>query len=331
MEVVLFDNNNNKEKTDEFINVYNWTYVIPSEVITDFEKTYHVKVNYDNYSSNEELLAKIQSPSHNYDLIFPSDYMVQIMIKQDLLAPLNYSNIPNSENISDDFKGLFFDPKDKYSIPFEWSTAGISVNTNKVQNYNKSWDILFDEKFKNDVTVLDDMRYGILPAIFKLGYNPNTKEEDEINKAKELMFKQKEFVKAYSSDTYIDMLKKEEVAIAYGWSIDLLKIQKEKPHIRYFIPKEGSTKIIELMCIPKESKRKGLAEKFINYILIPEIHAKISNYSMATNPNEKAKPFINENYRSISDSVDMDKLFFLKDVGDATIFYDNAWNDIKNK
>ena len=327
--------NEEGDKLADKLNVYNWAYVIPDEVIKGFEEKYNVKVTYDNYYSNEELLAKIQNPSNGYDVIFPSDYMIDIMVKQNLLSELNYEHIPNADNVSDKFKGLFYDLDNKYSLPFQWSTAGIGINTNEVKELPNSWEALFDEKYKGKITVLDDMRYGIVPALLLKGYDVNTTNEDELNEAKKLMIEQKKLLKAYSSDTYIDLLKSGEIWLAYGWGIDILQMERELPSIKYFVPKEGTTKAIESMCIPKTSNRKKTAETFINYILDAKVHADISNYSLAANPNEASMKFIENAVKTNSnvypDSTELNKFVFLKDVGDATPLYDKVWNEIKNQ
>lgn len=316
------------------LNVYNWTFVLPETVIKDFEKEFGVKVTYDNYYSNEELLAKIQNPTHGYDVIFPSDYMIEIMIKQKLLSKVNYGNIPNADNIDERFKNSFYDPTNEYSLPFQWTTAGIGVNTDEMKDFDPSWDILFDPGNSGEISMLDDMRYGLAPALIKLGYSPNTKDENALDEAGELMKKQKTLVKAYSSDNYMDLLKSGETSIAYGYSVDFLQMHRELPNIEYVLPKEGSTMAVESMVIPKDSKRKATAEAFINYILRPEVHAKITEYSLAANPNKAALEFLSDEIKNnkniFPDQSTLDKMVYLRDVGDATPLYDKTWNSIKN-
>lgn len=325
---------NPTQKLSGTLSVYNWSFVVPEDVLHDFENQYHVKLVYDNFSNNEELLAKIQNPSHGYDVIFPSDYMVEIMIKQNLLQKLNFDSIPNAANIDPNFRGKFFDPKNEYSIPFQWSTAGIGINTRFVKDDRTSWDILFDQKYKGKISVLDDMRYGIAIALIKLGYSPNTTNLKELEQAKMMMQKQKPLVKAYSSDTYIDLLKSGEVWISYGYSVDILQMNREMPDIKYIIPEEGATMAIESMCIPKGSTKMETAEAFINYILDPKIHARITKYSLAGNPNAAAKKYLDDSLKNnknlFPDSTMLTKLVFLKDVGDKTPAYEKTWNEIKN-
>ncbi|RME93054.1 MAG: spermidine/putrescine ABC transporter substrate-binding protein [Candidatus Hydrogenedentota bacterium] len=323
------------EKLSKELNVYNWSYYIGKNTIPNFEREFNVKVNYDNYSSNEELLAKLQSGAKGYDVIFPSDYMVQIMIKQKLLEPLNMKNIPNFKNIAQKFKNLPFDPNNKFSIPYLWGTTGIGINTEKVQDYVDGWDILWNMKYKGRITILDDMRFGIVPALKKLGYSINTTNPKELEEAKRLLMIQKPLVKAYTSDTYIDMLKSGDSWIAYGYSGDIYQVAKENPSIRYVIPKEGTCIWVDNMCIPKGAPHKYTAEVFINYILRPEVSAEISNETWYANPNEASYGLTNPkiiNDPSIYPPKEiLDKCEFLKDVGDATILYSKIWSQVKSK
>lgn len=317
------------------LNVYNWTNVIPTGVIQAFEKQYNVKVNYDGYSSNEELLSKLQASPGSYDVVFPSDYMVDIMRKQNLLEKIDWQQVPNFKNIDPKFLHAFYDPENTYSVPFQWSTVGIGVDTSRLNIKEASWDLLFDPKLKGRITMLDDMRYGMAPALIKLGYSINTQDSAQLLKAKTLMLAQKALVKAYSSDTYIDLLKSGEVDLVYGYSIDLLQAGRENKNIIYLLPKEGAAKGIESMVIPIKAKHIKLAQVFINYILDAKTHATISNYSLATNPNKASLPYIPENIKNnhniFPDSSILEKLYYLQDVGDVTPLYDKIWNEIKNQ
>ena len=183
--------------------------------------------------------------------------------------------------------------------------------------------------------MLDDIRYGMAPALIKLGYSVNTQDAAQLEKARDLMIAQKPLVKAYSSDTYIDLLKSGEVDLVYGYSIDLLQAARQNKNIVYLLPKEGATKGVESMVIPVKAKHIRLAELFINYILNATVHASISNYSMATNPNKAALQYIPDSIKNnpniFPDSATLVKLYYLHDVGNATPIYNKIWNEIKNK
>lgn len=325
---------NGENKLSDKLNVYNWDGLLAPNTVSDFEKKNNLKVTYDLFASNEELLAKLQAGAKGYDLIFPSDYMTDIMIKQGMLEKIDFTNIPNYSSISPKFKGLPFDPKNEYSIPFQYSAVGIAVDTSKVKNFKRSWSMLFDEKYKGHISMLDDIRYGMVPALKYLGLSINTTNEKELNTAKKLMIKQKELVRAYSSDTYRDMLKSGEVWIAQGYTGDVYQVMKENPNIIYFIPEEGSALAVESMCIPKGAPHKFTAEYFMNYILTPQVHGAITNSSLYANPNDSAKKFIDSkilNDKAIFiDNTKIDKSQYIQDVGSTTTLYDKIWTEIKS-
>ena len=314
--------------------VYNWSYYISESAIPNFEKEFGVKVIYDNYSSNEELLAKLQAGATGYDLIFPSDYMVGMMSEQGLLEEFDLTNIPNFKNISEKFKNLSFDPGNKYSIPYLWGTTGIGVNTEKVEEEVNSWSILWNEKYKGRISMLDDMRGLANPALKVLGYSINTTDPKEIEEAKQKLIEQKPLVKVYTSDTYIDLLKSGDIWLAQGYSGDVFQVTKENEAIKYFIPKEGTDIWVDNMCIPKGAKNKYTAEVFVNYLLRPEVSAEISNFTWYANPNEASHQFIKPeilNDPSIYPPQEvLDKCEFQKDVGDATTYYEQLFNEVKS-
>ncbi len=316
------------------LNVYNWSNYIGKNTVQDFEKEFGIKVNYDTYASNEELLAKIQAGVKGYDIIVPSDYMVTIMVKQNLLSPLDMNKIPNFAGVSDKFKNLSFDPANKYSVPYHWGTNGIGIDTTKVTEKVDSWDILWNKKYKGRITMLDDMRAGLIPAMKKLGYSINTLDPKQLEKAKQLMIEQKPLVKAYSSETYIDMLKSGDAWISYGYSGDVYQVAKDNHNIRYVIPKEGTNIWIDNMCIPQNAPHKETAELFIDYILRPKVSADITNETWYASPVEPAKQYIKKEILDDPNIYPTDEIIgkceFIKDVGDATKMYDRIWNEIKS-
>jgi spermidine/putrescine transport system substrate-binding protein len=314
--------------------VYNWSYYISESAVPNFENQFGVKVVYDNYSSNEELLAKLQAGATGYDLIFPSDYMVGMMSEQGLLEEFALTNIPNFKNIAEKFKNLSFDPLNKHSIPYLWGTTGIGVNTEKVEEEVNNWSILWNEKYKGRISMLDDMRGLANPALKVLGYSINTTDPKEIEEAKLKLIEQKPLVKVYTSDTYVDLLKSGDIWLAQGYSGDIFQVVKENEAIKYFIPKEGSDIWVDNMCIPKGAKNKYTAEVFVNYLLRPEVSAEISNFTWYANPNEASHKFIKPeilNDPSIYPPQEvLDKCEFQKDAGDAAKYYEQLFNEVKS-
>jgi len=313
--------------------VYNWSYYISESAVPNFEKEFGVKVIYDNYSSNEELLARLQAGATGYDLIFPSDYMVGMMSEQGLLEEFNLTNIPNFKNIAEKFKNLSFDPGNKHSIPYLWGTTGIGVNTEKVKEEVNSWSILWNEKYKGRISMLDDMRGLANPALRVLGYSINTTDPNQIKEANQKLIEQKPLVKVYTSDTYIDLLKSSDIWLAQGYSGDVFQVMKENEAIKYVIPNEGTDMAVDNMCIPKGAKNKYTAEVFVNYLLLPEVSAEISNFTWYANPNEASHKFIKPeilNDPSIYPPQEvLDGCEFQKDAGDATKYYEQLFNEVK--
>lgn len=323
-----------ENKLSNRLNVYNWPYYVAEGTIPKFEKEFGVKVIYDNYSSNEELLAKLQAGASGYDLIFPSDYMVGIMKEEGLIEELDMANIPNFKHIDKKFRDLPFDPKNKYSIPYLWGTTGIGVNTEKVANTVDSWKYLWDEKYKGRISMLDDMRGIANPALKLLGYSINTTDPKKIEEAKQMLIRQKPLVKMYTSDTYVEFLKSGDIWLAQSYSGDVFQVMKENKSMNYIIPKEGSDIWVDNMCIPKGAKSKYTAEVFINYLLRPEVSAEISNFTWYANPNKASHEYIKPNIMnnpSIYPSEEvLEKCEFQIDVGDSTKLYEDLYNEIKS-
>jgi spermidine/putrescine transport system substrate-binding protein len=318
------------------LNVYNWNFYIGKNTIKNFEKEFNIKVRYDLYSTNEEMLGKIQTGMQSYDVVFPSDYTVGAMIKDGLLEELRFENIPNFKNVDERFTGLAYDPQNKYSIAYQFGTQGIAVNTEKVTEPVESWDILWDPKYKEKMVILDDMRAAFVIALKKLGYSINTKDPKKLEEARNLLIQQKPLLKAYTAETPKDLLKSGDIWIAGGYSGDIYQVIREAPHIRYILPKEGTNLFVDAMCIPKNAPHRDEAELFINYLLRPDVSAEISNDIWYRGTNKAAKPFIRTevlNDPGINPSGEfLKKCEPLENLGEElTRIYDRLWNDIKNK
>ena len=321
------------------LHVYNWSEYIDPEIYTDFEEEFGVKVIEDTFASNEDLLAKMQAGASGYDLIVPSDYMVTIMNELDLLAELNFDNIPNFKNISDKFKDPSYDPGNKHSVPYDWGTTGIGYDTNVVEQVPDSWAYLFDpalaSQYAGKISMLNDSRESIGAALKYLGYSLNTTDEAQLEEAKQLLIQQKPWVATYDSEAFEDLLAAGETALAHGWGGDFYMAMADAPQIAYAIPKEGGVIWTDNLAIPKTAPSQYTAEVFINYLLRPEVGAQNCNYTWYASPNTAAEEFINPDILNDPGIYPPDevlaKLEFLKDVGEATSLYDRIWTEIKSE
>lgn len=254
------------------INVYNWGQYISNgeddtlNVIKEFEKQYGIKVNYTTYATNEELYTKLKAGAGDYDVIIPSDYMISKLIEEDMLEQLNYDNIPNANNLMDKFKTTDYDPNNKHSIPYTWGTVGLVYNTTMVDGKIDSWNALFDPKYKNNILMFDNSRdaFGIGSKL--LGFSQNTTDKNQLYKISQKLKEEKPLVQSYVMDQIFDKMENDEAAIAPYYAGDAVNMMANNKNLAYAFPKEGTNLFIDAMCIPKGSKNKDNAEKFINFM-----------------------------------------------------------------
>ncbi len=319
------------------LHVYNWSEYIDPQIYADFEKEFGVHVVEDTFASNEELLAKLQAGATGYDVIVPSDYMVEIMIEEGLLVELNHEDIPNIKNVDPKFANPPYDPGMVHCVPYQWGTTGIGYNSEVLEEPPDSWAYLFDpavaSEYAGQLTMLNDSRESMGAALKYLGYSLNTTNEAQLTEARDLLIQQKKWVYAYDSEQYEDLLSANETVLAHGWSGDFFMAAVEDERIWYAIPKEGGTIWADNLCIPKTASSQYTAEVFINYLLRPEVGAAISNFTWYASPNAAAEEFIDaeilEEPAIYPPPEVMDKLEWIKDVGEATPLYERMWTEVK--
>lgn len=323
------------EAQDLTLNLYNWSTYMNPEILTEFEKKFAVKIQSDTYDSTEALYAKLKPGNPGYDVIFPSDYGVSIMSKEKLLEPINLANIPNIKHQDKKFINVPFDPKNQYSFPYLWGTMGLGYNYKKTGKVVESWSQVFDSQMNGKVALLNELRTMLGGILIYLGYDPNTTKAEEINKARDFLIKHKDIIVAFANDNGQDLLNQGEVELAVEWSGDVFQVMEQNADIRYSIPSEGSVVWLDNMAIPKNAPHKALAEKFINFMLTPEIAAKNANFLKYATPNKTAlennliNPELKKNPAIYPSPEVFNKLVYIKDVGEANKLYDQAWNDLK--
>ena len=276
--------------------VYNWGEYIDPEVIEMFEEETGYKVHYEEFETNEEMYTIVAKGARTYDVICPSDYMVEKMIENDLLAEIDYENIPNIENIGNQYmeSAEGFDPDNKYCVPYCWGTVGICYNKKMVTEEVNSWSILFDEKYSGQILMQASVRDAYCVALSYLGYSINTLNEDELKEATELLVEQKPIVQAYVIDQVRDKMIKNAAAVSVIYSGEAIYMQEENPDIEYVVPDEGSNVWIDGWVIPKECQNKEAAEAWINFMCKPEIALMNFEYITYSTPNEAARELIED-------------------------------------
>jgi spermidine/putrescine transport system substrate-binding protein len=319
------------ESSPRELNLYAMSDYFPAEVIAEFEKQTNSKVRYDNFSNNEELLAKLQAGATGYDVIVPSDYMVTALIANNLLLPINAAKLPNLSNLGAEFRNLAFDPKAEFSVPYMWGTTGVVYNSKFVKDPQESWDLLFKAEFKGRVSLLEDTREAIGIAMRKLGYSANSTSKAELAKAEDLFSKLKPNIRIYTTDPK-QHLASEDVWIAQTYSGDAAVAASTKPEMKYFVPHEGATLWIDNLAIPAGARNEELAHQFINFILEPRIAKVLTEKLFYSTPNGGAEALVaDENLRaSHIKKLKNAKLELLKDLGSDMQLWDEAWTKIKS-
>ncbi|WDV44455.1 spermidine/putrescine ABC transporter substrate-binding protein [Clostridiaceae bacterium M8S5] len=307
------------------LNVYNWGDYIKKSVLEDFEKEYNISINYEEFATNEDMYIKLKQGGTNYDVVIPSDYMIEKMIKEDMLEKIDMKNITNYKEIDENLKNLVFDPKNEYSVPYLWGTVGIVYNSKVIKEKVNSWDILWDEKYKDQILMLDSSRDSIGIALKKLGYSFNSKNEKELAEAKQELIKQRPLVLAYVVDEGKDKMLSGEATIGVFWSGDAMVLAAENPDLKYVVPKEGSNLWFDSMVIPKGSKHKKEAELFINYLSQKDVAKKTAEYIMYYTPNVETKKMLGIEYPSLEQ---LNHCEIFRDPGEFIKNYDRIWTEV---
>ena len=317
----------NKSNSNKVNNVFNCGDYIDEELITKFEEETGYKVEYSTYDTNEIMYSKIKSGSNKYDLVFPSDYMIEKMINEGMAEKINFDNIPNYKYIDEKFKNLSYDPNNEYSVPYMWGTIGIIYNPEIVKEEVKSWDILWDKKYDKEIIMFNSVRDTMAIALSKLGYSMNSTNPEEIKQAADILIEQKPIVKAWFVDQVKDAMINDEAALATVWSGDANYIISENPKLEYVVPEEGSNKWFDAMVIPKDAPNKEGAEAFINFLTDPENSLQNVDYIQYYTPNWKTYEMLDDEVKeSYPTDETLDNCEVFKDLDrDSLKIYDDEW------
>ncbi|MCB5711845.1 extracellular solute-binding protein [Lactonifactor longoviformis] len=324
--------------SNEQVVVYNWGEYLDPEAIELFEKETGIDVVYEEYETNEIMYPKILSHAISYDVVCPSDYMIQRMIENDLLAEINWDNVPNIKNIDPTYmeQSKSFDPENKYSVPYCFGTVGILYNKTMVDEPIDSWNVLWDETYKDNILMQDSVRDAFAVALKRRGYSLNSTEVGELTQATNDLIEQKPLVQAYVIDQVRDKMIGNEAAIGVIYSGEAIYTQRENHDLEYVIPKEGSNVWIDSWVIPKNAENKENAEAFINFLCRPDIALMNFEFITYSTPNLEGRKLIEDEdirnsriaFPTGEDLENCETFRFLGD--DVDSYYNELWNKVKS-
>ena len=330
------------DQIDGDLALYNWAEYIDEEQLQEFADQYGISYSLNSYDSNEAMQPIVSEGNSGYDVIVPSDYMVSVMIDAGSLMALNYDAIPNSSNLSADFSGLYYDPEGAYSMPYQWGTTGMAVNTAVVgTDFPRSWGLIFDPalsaEYDGKIQLLNDPRETLGAALRYLGYSNNTTNIDELNEARDLVKATASRLAAFNTDSADEFLTSGETVIAHGYSGDMFVqfLETDNPDdYVYFVPEEGGTRWIDNFSIAFDAPHPCTAHTFINWMYGGEQGAALTNWNYYNTPNDAAVPMLDEDLLAfVNDPAilvgGVDSLEALQDTGDFETNYSDAFVEAK--
>lgn len=334
------------------LNVYNWGEYISDgsegsvNVNKEFTKLTGIKINYTNYTSNEDMYAKIVSGGASYDIIIPSDYMIQRLIAEDRLEKLDFTNIPNYKYIDERYKGLYFDANDEYSVPYNVGVVGVIYNKTMVDGTPDSWGLLWDEKYSGNILMFNNPRDAFAIAQFYQGIDVNLTDKESWQKAYDKLLEQKSLVKAYVMDEVFNKMESGAAAIAPYYAGDFLSMYENNNDLAFFYPKEGTNVFVDSICIPKGCENKAAAELYINFLLDPNVALQNAETICYASPNtgvvesEEYQEFLEElhpdafdilypDYETLYPGVDINTYYFHDFPAETHTMINDFWNQLK--
>ncbi len=332
----------NRDLAGTTLTVYNWGEYISDgsddsiDVNREFEKLTGIKVNYLTFESNETMFSQVENGGVNYDIVIPSDYMIERMIKADMLAEIDTSKLSNYDLIDEKYKGenIFFDPENKYSVPYNVGMVGIIYNGAKIKDIEHSWNVLWDKKYKDMALNFNNPRDAFMTAQCLLGQDLNSTNPKDWEKAAEKLKEGKDNLQAYVMDEVYGKMETGEAYIAPYYAGDFLTMKETNEDLEFFYPKEGTNIFIDSVCILKKSKNYEAAMMYINFLLEPQIATANAEYIGYASPNTAV--INNEDYCYYNDPIlypsdeEMPKTQYYHDIDKETRKkYEMLWIDVK--
>lgn len=319
------------------LNIYSFDTYVGDNTIDDFTAATGIVVRYDTYANNEELFAKLKTRNPGYDLIVPSDYMVQRMIAAKKLVPIEKGKLSNLANIDPSFLDPKYDPGSKFSIPYMWGTVGLGYRTTSYKAAPDSWSAIFGpdaDAHKGSIVALDDQRAMIGSALKYLGFSLNSTDPVQIAQARDLIIRAKKNIKAFAPDSGQDMLLAGDADLVVEWNGDIAQVMKQDPSLSYSLPKEGGMRWTDCLCIPVGAPNPDSALAWINFVNGAKVNAGIASTIRYATPNLAARKLLNpddlKNPAIYPSEAALAKCETLVDVGKATQLYDQAWTKIRS-
>lgn len=327
------DTTANQGDAEKKLNLFCWSEYVPQDVLDEFTAETGIKVSMETYASNEEMLAKLLAGGGSYDVIQPSEYVIEGLIKEDLLTPIDHALIPNLKNVAPEFLGMSFDPDNKYTVPYMAGVVGIVVNTELVQDEIKGYNDVFQDKYKKNIVVLDDAREIVSWGLSSLNIPVNDVSDENLEKVRPVLARWLPLVKVYDSDSPKTALVNGDVAIGIVWGGEGAKLIEADKKFKWVSPAEGAHLFVDSLAIPKTAQHPKNAELFMNFILRPDISVKISNAFPYLNPNaaarEKLTPAQRNNPASFPTADEIAKMETFRDIGEQATKIDELVTSLK--
>jgi spermidine/putrescine-binding protein len=312
--------------------VYNWADYMGEDVVPSFEKKYNVKVTYDFFDNYDTMYAKIGQDGGGYDVTFPTSVDIPAFVSRNLIQPLDLSLIPNLKNLATEWANPGYDPGNAHSVPYMWWTTGVAYDSGKVKEDLTSWSALWDERFAKHIAVLDDVREAFAAALFRLGKDPNTTVDADLDAALQLLQQQKPLVRVYTTDD-IGVLSNGDAWVAHAWASDVHQVTSERPSVKFYIPSEGGVRGSDTAVMLANAKHPIAAQLFLNHLLDAQVSAANTNYIGYMGPNAAAKAFIDpailKDPTVNPDQAVIAKLAELLDLGADLDKYSSRWNTLR--
>jgi len=317
------------------VNVYNWGEYIDEDLLTQFEEETGITVNYKTYESNEQMYSVLKQGGASYDVVIPSDYMISRLIDEDMLAEIDYDQIPNYALIDPALKTADYDPDGLYTVPYTWGTVGLIYNSSVITDELDSWGALFDPAYTGQILMFDNSRDAMGIALKYLGYSMNTTDPDELQAAYELLEEEKPILQGYVMDQIFDKLESGEAAIGPYYAGAYLTMVENNPALTFVIPREGSNQFVDCMCILKDAENVDNAHAFINFMCSTDASLRNAEVVGYTSPNVEVKDLLDLDEESLEIMYPSDETLsrceaYVNLPQDILALYDELWIALKS-